>query len=206
LYDYLQLINFQGLPVKIIQSIALQTLSGLLFLHKNHIIHCDLKPENIVLINPKKSAVKIIDFGSCCIENSPLYTYIQSRFYRAPEVLLGVGYNEKIDIWSLGCILLELFLGYPLFTGRNEEDQLTSIVKILGPPPLSLLKNSTKNKDLPDHSKIISNPLEKIQEKDPSFHDFLQSTFYLESLSWSPDSRMTTEDALKHEWSHMKYE
>lgn len=61
-----------------------------------------------------------------------MYTYIQSRFYRSPEVLLGLTYNSAIDMWSLGCIAVELFLGLPLFPGTSEYNQITRIVEMLG--------------------------------------------------------------------------
>jgi dual specificity tyrosine-phosphorylation-regulated kinase 2/3/4 len=66
-----------------------------------------------------KSGIKIIDFGSSCFEKETLYTYIQSRYYRAPEITLGIGYNCAIDIWSTGCILAELYTGVPVFPGEN---------------------------------------------------------------------------------------
>jgi dual specificity tyrosine-phosphorylation-regulated kinase 2/3/4 len=74
-------------------------------------VHCDLKPENILLKGPTKSTIKLIDFGSSCFENERLYTYIQSRFYRSPEVILGMPYGMPIDMWSFGCILAELYSG-----------------------------------------------------------------------------------------------
>ena len=85
------------------------------------IIHCDLKPENILLKNPKRTAIKLIDFGSSCKIGHTMYPYIQSRFYRSPEVLLGLPYDEKIDMWSLGCILYELHVGDParILAGRR---------------------------------------------------------------------------------------
>ncbi len=83
-------------------------------------MHCDLKPENILLKNIKKSGLKIIDFGSSCFEFERMYTYIQSRFYRSPEVILGLAYGMPIDMWSFGCILAELYVGFPLFPGENE--------------------------------------------------------------------------------------
>lgn len=75
------------------------------------IIHCDLKPENILLAQPNRSAIKVIDFGSSCFQDKRMYTYIQSRFYRAPEVILGLPYGPPIDMWSTGCILVELYTG-----------------------------------------------------------------------------------------------
>ena len=104
----------------------------------NGIIHCDLKPENILLRNANKSGLKIIDFGTGCFEGSQLYKYVQSRYYRAPEIILGVDYSCAIDMWSLGCILGELFLGFPLFPGEDEAEQLALIVEYLGTPPNSL--------------------------------------------------------------------
>jgi dual specificity protein kinase YAK1 len=78
--------------------------------------------------------VKIIDLGSACFEGFAIFQYIQSRYYRSPEVLLGLPYDTAIDMWSLGCICAELFLGIPIFPGNSEYDQLSRIIEILGPP------------------------------------------------------------------------
>lgn len=112
LYEILKAQNFRGMNLTDIRKIAYQLLKSLEFLKKHSIIHCDFKPENILLKKKSnKGEVKIIDFGSACFEDEKLYSYIQSRFYRAPEVLLGSGYSTSIDIWSLGCILAELYNG-----------------------------------------------------------------------------------------------
>jgi dual specificity tyrosine-phosphorylation-regulated kinase 2/3/4 len=87
-----------------------------------NIVHCDLKPENILLRKFNKSGIKIIDFGSGTYEDQQHYTYIQSRYYRAPEIMLGIRYSPAIDMWSLGCILYELFVGQPLFKGEDEKE------------------------------------------------------------------------------------
>ena len=87
------------------------------FLAQHQLIHCDLKPENILLMQPQRSAIKVIDFGSSCFVNERMYTYVQSRFYRSPEVIMGLPYGCEIDMWSFGCILAELYMGYPLFPG-----------------------------------------------------------------------------------------
>jgi dual specificity tyrosine-phosphorylation-regulated kinase 2/3/4 len=108
-------------------------------LYKNKIIHCDLKPENILLKQQGRSGIKVIDFGSSCYEHQRIYTYIQSRFYRAPEVILGAKYGMPIDMWSLGCIIAELLTGYPLFPGEDEADQLACIIELCGMPPTKLL-------------------------------------------------------------------
>ena len=91
-------------------------------------------------------AIKIIDFGSACFEGKTMYSYIQSRFYRSPEVLLGVPYNGAIDMWSLACVCVEMYLGLPLFPGVSQHNQLSRICAMLGPPPDLFLegKNGAK--------------------------------------------------------------
>ena len=64
-----------------------------------------------------------------------MYKYIQSRFYRSPEVMLGIDYNQSIDMWSLGCILVEMHTGEPIFNGKNEVDQMRKIIAMKGMPP-----------------------------------------------------------------------
>ena len=82
-------------------------------------MHCDIKPENILLQNLQSPAIKLIDFGSACLlSQEQSSTYIQSRFYRSPEVLLAHARDCAIDVWSLGTIAAELFLGLPLFAVR----------------------------------------------------------------------------------------
>ena len=119
---------------------AQQLLNGLSLLNKARLIHCDLKPENILLKNLESPVIKIIDFGSACDERQTVYTYIQSRFYRSPEVLLGLPYSSAIDMWSLGCIVVELFLGLPLFPGSSEYNQVSRITEMLGLAPTWMLE------------------------------------------------------------------
>lgn len=76
----------------------------------------------------------------------PVYTYIQSRFYRSPEVILGMNYHMAIDMWSLGCILAELYTGFPIFPGENEQEQLSCIMEVLGVPDKEFINRSTRKK------------------------------------------------------------
>ena len=140
LYDQIKNNNFTCLGLPLIRKYAIQILKTLKMLKNHSIIHCDLKPENILLVNLHKSAIKLIDFGSSCFQSEQIYTYIQSRFYRAPEIMLGVRYTMAIDIWSLGCILAELFSGFPIFPGISEPEQMAFIMEVNGVPPDELLK------------------------------------------------------------------
>jgi dual specificity protein kinase YAK1 len=129
LYELLKSNQFRGLPTSDVREYLQQILDGCTALAEEKIVHCDLKPENILIVSEQeKTKIKIIDLGSACFEGETVYTYIQSRFYRSPEVLLRLGYDCAIDIWSVGCIAAELFLGLPLFPGVSEHSQLGRIV------------------------------------------------------------------------------
>ncbi|XP_065207977.1 serine/threonine-protein kinase minibrain isoform X2 [Planococcus citri] len=174
LYDLLRNTNFRGVSLNLTRKFAQQLCTALLFLStpELNIIHCDLKPENILLCNPKRSAIKIVDFGSSCQLGQRIYQYIQSRFYRSPEVLLGIPYDLAIDMWSLGCILVEMHTGEPLFSGANEVDQMNKIVEVLGLPPKHLLDQAHKTKKyfekLPDGSYFIKKTKDGKKYKSPA--------------------------------------
>ncbi|KAF9793293.1 kinase-like domain-containing protein [Thelephora terrestris] len=139
LYELIKQNQFQGLSTQLVKVFTAQLLDALTVLKDARLIHCDLKPENILLRSLQSPQIKVIDFGSACHERQTVYTYIQSRFYRSPEVLLGIPYNAAIDMWSLGCIAVELFLGLPLFPGTSEYNQITRIVEMLGMPPIYMM-------------------------------------------------------------------
>ncbi|UPX14182.1 Dual-specificity kinase [Ascochyta rabiei] len=140
LYELIKQNQFRGLSTTLVRVFAQQLINGLALLGKAKLIHCDLKPENILLKNLESPIIKIIDFGSACDERQTVYTYIQSRFYRSPEVLLGLPYSAAIDMWSLGCIVVELFLGLPLFPGSSEYNQVSRITEMLGLAPQWMLE------------------------------------------------------------------
>lgn len=98
LYDLLKSTSFKGINLSLTRRFAYQIVQSLKLLKALKIIHCDLKPENILLKQPNKSGIKLIDFGSSCFHNEKIYSYIQSRFYRAPEIILGLEYTEAIDM------------------------------------------------------------------------------------------------------------
>ncbi|KAK3102981.1 hypothetical protein FSP39_015490 [Pinctada imbricata] len=147
LYDFLKQNKFQPLPLKYIRPITQQVLTALLKLKTLHLIHADLKPENIMLVDPARCPykVKVIDFGSAShVSKAVCSTYLQSRYYRAPEILLGLPFCEAIDMWSLGCVIAELFLGWPLYPGSSEYDQIRYISQTQGLPAEHMLSSATK--------------------------------------------------------------
>ncbi|KAI8367511.1 kinase-like domain-containing protein [Radiomyces spectabilis] len=143
LYELMRQNSFRGLSVNFIRILASQLLEALVVLRKAQIIHCDLKPENILLESLTSPKVKVIDFGSSCFVHKQMYAYIQSRFYRSPEVLLGVPYTTAIDMWSFGCIIAELYLGLPIFPGSSEYNQLSRIIETLGLPPNYMIEEGS---------------------------------------------------------------
>jgi serine/threonine protein kinase len=122
-----------------LQKVARQLLVALEYIHGLWLIHSDLKPENILIQSYSKTLVKLIDFGSSCFIDDHLSSYVQSRSYRAPEVLLGLRYGQKIDIWSLGCVIAELWTGYVLFQNDSVQSLLARVAGIIGPFPPSML-------------------------------------------------------------------
>ncbi|XP_068995514.1 dual specificity tyrosine-phosphorylation-regulated kinase 2 [Embiotoca jacksoni] len=227
LYELIKKNKFQGFSLPLVRKFAHSILQCLDSLHKNRIIHCDLKPENILLKQQGRSGIKVIDFGSSCYEHQRVYTYIQSRFYRAPEVILGSRYGMPIDMWSLGCILAELLTGYPLLPGEDEADQLACVIELLGMPGQKLLDASKRAKNfvsskgypryctittLPDGTTVLNAGRSRRGKargapgsKDWSValkgcDDPLFLDFLKQCLEWDPVLRMTPAQALRHPW------
>eukprot|EP01062_Namystynia_karyoxenos_P044397 TRINITY_DN326_c0_g1_i2.p1 TRINITY_DN326_c0_g1~~TRINITY_DN326_c0_g1_i2.p1 ORF type:complete len:472 (+),score=147.38 TRINITY_DN326_c0_g1_i2:186-1601(+) len=148
LYDLVKYTKFRGVSLNLIRKFAYQILRALEFLCSPEImiIHCDLKPENILLKNPKRSSIKVVDFGSSCYQHKRMFKYIQSRFYRAPEVILCHSYTCAIDMWSLGCILVEMHTGLPVFDGKDEDDQLLKMHAVIGQLPRNMIELASQKK------------------------------------------------------------
>ena len=152
----------------------------------------------------------MIDLGSSCFVDERVYTYIQSRFYRAPEVILGCQYGTPIDMWSFACILAELYTGYPLFPGENEQQQLLCIMEIMGEPSSNMIDKASRKKlffDSRGKPRLIADSRGRkrtpgakslshvLKCKDKSFIDFLNKC-----LTWEPNLRYTAEQAMLHPW------
>ncbi|KAJ3045928.1 Dual specificity tyrosine-phosphorylation-regulated kinase [Rhizophlyctis rosea] len=248
LYEWLKAGGFRGVHLGVIRRFTVQILQCLNKLREQRVVHCDLKPENVLLKDPSITAptrtdsnhhrsdpsdphqqpysrspypsdfdptnpaynIKVIDFGSSCFEEEKVYTYVQSRFYRSPEVILGISYNVAIDMWSVGCILAELYTGYPIFPGENEQEQLACIMEVKGVPEMGFVERGGRRKLFFDPSgvpRIVPNS--KGKKRRPSTktlaavlrcNDALFLNFIERCLTWEPEKRMTPEEGLRHEW------
>lgn len=159
LFDFLKRHNYQPFPMVCIQDFAVQLLETMAFLHSFSLIHTDLKIENILLMNdreinfdrrtvvPERTKIKLIDFGGACYDNSKKSTIINTRQYRSPEVILDTGWSMPSDMWSLGCILAELYQGDLLFRTHSNLEHLALMERMIGPFPRRLLKNANQIAD-----------------------------------------------------------
>ncbi|KAJ6500330.1 hypothetical protein C8R45DRAFT_977294 [Mycena sanguinolenta] len=208
LYELIKANGFVGFTTALIRRFTSQMLMSLSLMRHHRIVHCDLKPENVLLRHPAKSALKVIDFGSSCLEHEKIYTYIQSRFYRSPEVILGMNYHMAIDMWSLGCILAELYTGFPIFPGENEQEQLSCIMEVLGVPDKEYVNRSSRKKLFFDPNgaprAVINSKgrrrrpgtktlAQVLRCNDEDFVDFIAKC-----LVWDPERRIKPQAALRH--------
>ncbi|KAI8114007.1 hypothetical protein M9434_002134 [Picochlorum sp. BPE23] len=197
--------------VERVKSIAMQLLQAVAFLHSLSLIHSDLKPENILVKSYSKCRIKVIDLGSTFFDTDARASVVQSRSYRAPEVILGAPYSYAIDIWSIGCVLVELVTGDILFHKSSGAQMLASMESILGKFPQSLLGvasnskryflgdgrifeyNTDKSVDVLKPKKSSLNSI--LDSFDPNMADFIGGLLRLD-----PEERFTAEEALRHPW------
>lgn len=149
LYEFIKKNKYRGFQLHHVRDFAFQILSAINFCHNMNLIHTDLKPENILLSKsdytiidcaekgrsyrtPVSSAIRLIDFGGATFDHEHHSRIINTRQYRSPEVLLGIGWSYPSDLWSIGCILVELCTGELLFGTHEDLEHLALIEKILG--------------------------------------------------------------------------
>jgi dual specificity protein kinase YAK1 len=140
--DALERGSFRGFALNRIQAILRELLLSLAALHDLGLVHCDVKPENILFLGEFSANIELIDFGSCCISGDSSIQYVQSRYYRAPEVALGAQFDAAADIWSAGCVAAEMMLGLPLFPAKSQRHLLFLMDDMLGPFPSEMVKQS----------------------------------------------------------------
>ena len=204
-----------------LKKISRQLLTSLEYLHSLDLIHCDLKPENILIKSYSRCEVKVIDFGSSCYVTDHLSSYVQSRSYRAPEVILGAPYDTKVDMWSLGCILAELYTGEVLLHNDSLASLLARCVGIFGPFDPRLLRRGRYSANYFTKSGLVYERCEKTETLrlmrpkkttlarrlglDPEVDEAECGSdgfvgFLLALLAVNPDERLTATRALTHPW------
>lgn len=131
-----------GLNIKAVRAYAHQLFLAMGLLRKCNIMHADIKPDNI-LVNEQKTLLKLCDLGSASdASENEITPYLVSRFYRAPEIILGVPYDPALDIWSIGCTLYELYTGKILFPGRSNNQMLLLMMELKGRFNSKLIKRA----------------------------------------------------------------
>ncbi|ABN66720.2 serine/threonine/tyrosine protein kinase involved in chromosome segregation [Scheffersomyces stipitis CBS 6054] len=189
------------IPYPHMKAYTFQLARAMLYLHGFGISHRDIKPSNI-LVDPSTVVLKVCDFGSAkkLEPNQPSVSYICSRYYRAPELIVGCSlYSTKIDIWGLGCVVAEMFLGKPIFQGQSPESQLKEISKLLGPPPNTFFfKSNPQYRGNMYTTKLFSCTVEErfrqiFSNSPPDAIDLL-----LKILVYDPDMRASPRRVLVH--------
>jgi dual specificity tyrosine-phosphorylation-regulated kinase 2/3/4 len=209
LFQYSRSIRFRPVAPRHVRPLAKQMLEALAFCHANNIVHCDLKPENVLVGADGFPNVKIIDFGSSCLVGQQRYEYIQSRFYRAPEVILGIKYGPPMDVWSFALIVAEIITGKPLFPGDSEREILEMLMEVLGPIPQSLRQAGSRKKEFfnaegkfvraqgkGETRRIGSSSLQALTK----ISDRLLIDLLKKCLMWAQEDRITATEALSHPW------
>lgn len=153
LYDILKRNKYQPFPINYVRDFSRQLLEAIEFLHSFRLIHTDLKPENILVTKcreisygnqrlPESTIIKVIDFGGASYDDEKKSSVVNTRQYRAPEVILGCGWSMPSDLWSAGCILAELYQGDLLFATHDNLEHLALIERIISPFPRRMLQKA----------------------------------------------------------------
>ncbi|KAK0134666.1 Dual specificity protein kinase CLK4 [Merluccius polli] len=226
-FDYLRENDFLPFTVEQIRHMAFQIFRAVCFLHRNKVTHTDLKPENILFVRSdcdveyndrlkrdektlRSLDVKVVDFGNATFERDHHPSLVSTRHYRAPEVILDLGWNQACDVWSLGCILMEFYLGLTLFQTHDSKEHLAMMERVLGPIPPSLLNKTRKRRyvdrerlDWDEHSssgryvRKHCKPLKQyMQSKSPEHQQLFELIGSM--LEYDVCQRITMEEALWH--------
>ncbi|KAF7643530.1 hypothetical protein LDENG_00237770, partial [Lucifuga dentata] len=226
-FQFLQQNDFLPFSVEQIRHMAFQIFRAVCFLHRNKITHTDLKPENILFVcsdydlqyddktnqkqrMPRSLEVKVVDFGTATFDHQHHESLVSTRHYRAPEVILDLGWNQSCDVWSLGCVLMEFYLGRTLFPTHDSKEHLAMMEKVLGPIPPHLLKQTRKQHYVQEerlnwdersssdsyirkHCKPLKQCMQRQSEEEKQLFDLLGCM-----LEYDVCRRITLEEALWH--------
>lgn len=225
-FDFLRENNYEPYPLEHVRHMAYQLCYSVKFLHDNRLTHTDLKPENILFVdseyttsyNHKKSRevrrvkstdVRLIDFGSATFDHEHHSTIVSTRHYRAPEVILELGWSQPCDVWSIGCIMFELYLGITLFQTHDNREHLAMMERILGTIPYRMARKtktkyfyhgkldwdekSSAGRYVRDHCKPLNRYLMTDHEDHLELFDLIKKM-----LEYEPSQRITLGEALRH--------
>ncbi|XP_042908738.1 dual specificity protein kinase CLK2 isoform X3 [Parasteatoda tepidariorum] len=225
-FDFLKHNNYAPYPLEQVRHMSYQLCYSVKFLHDHKLTHTDLKPENILfensefelVMNPKKKRsvrkvldtnIRLIDFGSATFDHEHHSTIVSTRHYRAPEVILELGWSQPCDVWSIGCILFELLMGITLFQTHDNREHLAMMERILGPLPYRMCRK-TKTKYFYhgrldwDHKSSAGRyvrenckSLKRYIHVDDEEHRLLYE-LVSRMLEYEPSQRITLEEALAH--------
>nr|XP_027201436.1 dual specificity protein kinase CLK2-like [Dermatophagoides pteronyssinus] len=226
-FDFMKDNNFQPYPIEQIRHIGYQLIFSVKFLHENELTHTDLKPENILFLNSeydveltkkrkeirrvKNTDIRLIDFGSATFDYEHHSKIVSTRHYRAPEVILELGWSHPCDVWSIGCILFELYQGMTLFQTHDNLEHLAMMERILGPLPYRMSRKSKTRYFY--HGKLMdwderSAAGRYVRENCKPLHRYIlqpdnedhRNLFDLISqlLEYEPNNRLSLQDALDH--------
>ncbi|XP_042304953.1 dual specificity protein kinase CLK4 isoform X1 [Sceloporus undulatus] len=225
-YDFIKENSFLPFPLELIRKMAYQICQSINFLHHNKLTHTDLKPENILFVESdyivkynskmrrdertlKNTDIKVVDFGSATYDNEHHSTLVSTRHYRAPEVILALGWSQPCDVWSIGCILIEYYLGFTVFQTHDSKEHLAMMERILGPLPVHMIKKSRKHYfhqdqlDWDEHSSAgryvrrRCKPLKEFMHCHDKDHENLFDLIR-RMLEYDPIKRITLDEALEH--------
>jgi len=227
-FEFMKDNDYQPYTLKQVQHIAYQLLDSVCFLHKIKLTHTDLKPENMLFVNSSSRSiwsenarqnikildhcdVQLIDFGSATFEHEHHSRIVSTRHYRAPEVILELGWSYPCDVWSCGCIIFELYTGDALFRTHDNLEHLAMMERILGKLPKKMMKATDKQKyfrdgvldwDEKDHNgqfvKTNCVPLRETFNSDD--RRATEELYHLVDrlLTYTPEDRLTAKEALSH--------
>ncbi|KAH8900317.1 protein kinase [Thozetella sp. PMI_491] len=185
------------------KSFTYQLLRGIAFCHESKVLHRDLKPQNL-LIN-KSGQLKLADFGLARAFGIPVNTFsneVVTLWYRAPDVLLGSRtYSTSIDIWSIGCIMAEMYTGRPLFPGTTNEDQLQRIFRLLGTPSERTWPGISQLAEYKPNIQMQIYATQDLRLILPQI-DELGLDLLKRMLQLRPEMRISAANALRHPWFH----
>ncbi|TKR80247.1 hypothetical protein L596_014349 [Steinernema carpocapsae] len=224
-FDFMKNNGYLPYPLEQTRHIAYQLCYSVKFMHDNKLTHTDLKPENILFVNSeyrteesgkrktrrivKDSTVRLIDLGSATFDHEHHSTIVSTRHYRAPEVILELGWAQPCDVWSIGCIMFELHTGKTLFQTHDNREHLAMMDRIVGSMPYRMIvKSRTKyylhgrldwNERSPagqyvrEQCKPLAKCIRPGDKEEAELFDLIQ-----QMLTFEPSARINLTDALKH--------